>query len=52
MKYFGRFFTAIALSLLLNACLDEHPKGLMEEDKAYTSATTLYLNTVGNLTFR
>ena len=49
MKYFGRFFTAIALSLLLNACLDEHPKGLMEEDKAYTSATTLYLNTVGNL---
>ena len=49
MKYFGRFFTAIALSLLLNECLDEHPKGLMEEDKAYTSATTLYLNTVGNL---
>ena len=40
----------ILFSLLSVSCsLDEHPRDQIPEDEAYTSATTLYLNTVATL---
>ena len=42
-------FMATVMALLFNACLDETPKDKLEEDKLYTSASNLYINTIGNL---
>ena len=42
-------FMATVMVLLFNACLDETPKDKLEEDKLYTSASNLYINTIGNL---
>jgi hypothetical protein len=36
-------------SILMSSCLDEHPKDQLDEDKAYTNATNLYVNTVATL---
>lgn len=40
---------ALLLALLLASCLNEHPKGLVTEDQAYTSAAQLYINAVATL---
>lgn len=39
----------LALPLLLTACLDENPKDRIEEELAYNSASSLYVNTVATL---
>ena len=38
----------IVLSLL-TACLEEHPKGLLTEEEAYGSKTSLYNNAISTL---
>ena len=46
----GRLVLTIAISFLLYACnLDEDPRDQIPEEKAYSSATQLYLNTVATL---
>ena len=40
------FGGGIGWGLLLVSCLSEHPKGALEEDQAYTNATSLELATV------
>lgn len=35
--------------LTLTGCLDEHPKDQLPQDRAYTSATAVYINTVASL---
>lgn len=42
-------FYLFALLPLLASCLDEHPRDQIDEDEAYTSASTLYDNAVGTL---
>ena len=42
------FATALVLSTF-SSCLDENTKGLLPEEKAYNSATNLYINTVATL---
>ncbi len=50
---FPRFRHIARLSLcllpLVVSCLDEHPKDQIDEEDAYTSASTLYTNAVGTL---
>lgn len=40
---------AVSMLLLFTGCLTEHPKDQIDEERAYTSATTLYNNAVGSL---
>ena len=42
-------FLFIGITLLFNACLDEHPRDQLSEDKLNTTADNLYINTIGNL---
>ncbi len=35
--------------VLMSSCLDEHPKDQLDEDKAYTTASNLYVNAVATL---
>lgn len=42
-------FLAILPLTLMASCLDEHPKDQIDEEKAYSSASTLYNNAVGTL---
>lgn len=37
------------MALMLSSCLDESPKDQIDEEQAYTDATTLYDNAVGTL---
>ena len=39
----------LGLLLCLTACLNETPHDQIAETEAYTNATDLYLNTIGNL---
>lgn len=43
------FLCLLAMPTLLASCLDEHPKDQIDEERAYTSASTLYNNAVGTL---
>ena len=40
---------SVALVMLLAACLNENPKGLLFEEEAYNSAANLYNNAVATL---
>ena len=45
----GRFLFLLLSLFLLSSCLDEHPKDQIDEELAYSSASTLYNNAVGTL---
>jgi hypothetical protein len=48
MKKYILSLTLIAAAGLIS-CLDEHPRGQLTEDKAYNTASNLYVNTVATL---
>ena len=45
----NKFFAFVWVVLTLTSCLDEHPKNLLTEDEAYSSARSLYVNAVATL---
>lgn len=45
----NKFFAFVWVVLTLTSCLDEHPKNLLTEDEAYSSARNLYVNAVATL---
>lgn len=48
MKRYHYIFPIILL-IFLTSCLDEHPKGQLTEDEAYSTASLLYSNAVASL---
>lgn len=49
MKTIPHHIILCLTAALLASCLDENPKDQIEEERAYTSASTLYNNAVGTL---
>lgn len=49
MKNIPRYIILLAATMAMAGCLDETPKDRIDEEQAYTSASTLYNNAVGKL---
>ena len=49
MRRYQSILFILLSSCLLSSCLDENPKGQMDEDEAYSTATNLYINAVATL---